>query len=508
MTGMSVAAMAWLEARSLDVEVGDRLGLFSSDAGFGETLVYPFIEKGEAVGHKHRLLVPREDKPRFWWRRGSKRPAYNVDCLSDDSLISEPVVIVEGQDDCIAALQCGIRRVISVPDGAPENPVKDLASSDKYKWLDDIFSLLKMDRTPAGIILAVDGDSAGAALMHDLSVKLGRARCKFITFPKAKDPEALGRERHKDLNEVLVDYGERGVVAVLDRAAWIKVNGVYKMSELPMSPDSVVYRLKDHGFEALDEHLRIRLGDLSVWTGVPSHGKTTALTDILCRIIMAYGVRVAWASFEQEPQRDHKRALQSWFCEDWALRLTREQRWAADTWIDEYHRFMVPDEDEDPTLEWMLEKMEAAVVQHGCKVVVLDPWNEGVHERDHGESETDYTNRTLRTIKRFAKRFGVHVAIVAHPTKMKRLDDGTYPIPSAYDITGSAAWYNKPDQIVIIHRMTEEETIFKIQKSRYHEVLGRPGIVKLAFTQQTKRYVETERNIVDLDPPRRRRDRG
>jgi twinkle protein len=65
------------------------------------------------------------------------------------------------------------------------------------------------------IILATDGDEPGAALMHDLSVLLGRYRCKFLTYPKA--PKDRGRERCKDLNEVLEDYGAKGVVQTVSR---------------------------------------------------------------------------------------------------------------------------------------------------------------------------------------------------------------------------------------------------------------------------------------------------
>lgn len=493
--------MEWLEARALDVELCDRLGLASRGSGSGEVLIYPFRREGVIVARKHRPFEQKEGQPRFWWNKGEPHIAYNEDCLRDDSLLHLPVVIVEGQDDCIAVLQSGHLRCISVPDGAPENPIQDVENSKKYEWIDAIYELLKHDRVKE-IILAVDGDSAGAALLHDLSVKLGKPRCKFIVFPKAKDPDRRGRDRLKDMNEVLEDYGEVGVRTVLARAAFIKIAGVYKMSELPPMPDSTIYEV---GFEALGEHLKIRLGDVSVWTGVPSHGKTTMLNDIICRIIQRYGITTGWASFEQDPQRDHKRALRSWFNEDYEPKLTQQQRREADAWIDQHFRFMVPDEDEDPTLEWVLRMMEAAVIQHGCVIIVIDPWNEAVHIRDAGETETDYTNRVLREMSRFAKHFQVHVAIVAHPTKMRRNDDGSYPIPSAYDISGSAAWYNKPCQVVIVHRLSELESIVKVQKVRFQELLGTPGITKFHYSKQTRRFIEVERDLPDEEPRSRRK---
>lgn len=501
MTGMSAAALEWLEDRGLDLEVCDRLGLESQSSASGDVLVYPAIQNGVRVGNKYRPLTPRDSGPRFWRDKGTPSVAFNGDVLLNDSYTSKPLVITEGYEDCVAVLQSGYERAISVPDGAPSAPVQDVETSDKYAWLDPLESLLKLDRVRE-IILAVDGDPAGNALMHDLAIRLGKARCKFVTYPKAKDPEALGRERYKDMNETLLAFGQRGVQATLERAQWIKVNGVYSMSQLPPMPDSRIFEI---GFDALGEHFKMRLGDLSVWTGVPSHGKTTALNHIICNVVLKYGVRAAWASFEQDPQRDHRRALRSWFCEDYEPKLTRDQRWAADEWIENQFRFFVADDDEDPTLEWLLSKMEAAVIQHDCCLLIVDPWNEATHERRSGETETDYTNRSLRTLKKFAKKFQAHIALVAHPTKLQRGPDGKFPIPGLYDISGSAAFYNKPDQGVIVHRLDEDTTIIKVQKSRFHEILGTPGIVKMHYSKQTRRYTEIERNVVEMEPPRRSR---
>lgn len=498
--------MEWLDARGLDPELCDRLGLASRGASGSEVLIYPFVRKGEIVGRKYRALDQKEGGRRFWRDPGDTLCAYNEDCLRDDSLLDQPLVITEGQDDCIAVLQAGHARCISVPDGAPQKPVDSLEDSKKYEWIDQAADLLRMDRVRE-IIIAADGDAAGAALLHDLSVKLIKARCKFVTYPRTKNAAALGRDRLKDMNEVLGEYGPEAVRIVLARAAFLRVNGVYSMGELPPMPDSVIY---DIGFEALSAHLRIRLGDLSVWTGVPSHGKTTALNDIICRITKRYGIVSGWASFEQDPQRDHRRALRSWHAEEYEPKLDVHQLTAADEWIENHFRFLVPGDDEDPTLEWLIEKMEVAVIQHGCKILVADPWNEAVHERAHGESETDYTNRSLRTLKKFAKRFQVHVAVVAHPTKLGRQPDGTFPVPSLYDVSGSAAWYNKPDQGIIVHRLTADETIIKVQKVRYHEILGSPGIVKMHYSKQSRRFIEIERGLQDQslfpDAPRRRKE--
>ena len=99
------------------------------------------------------------------------------------------------------------------------------------------------------------GDPNGAALFHDLSALLGRVRCKFVSYPKAKDPEARGRERLKDLNEVLEDYGARGVRHVIERASWLADPGVVRMSELPPLPETPIF---ETGYCLFGEHYKAK----------------------------------------------------------------------------------------------------------------------------------------------------------------------------------------------------------------------------------------------------------
>lgn len=509
-------ALLRIEARGLDIELVDRLS-FSSETkrwpvyGEGgktdwvdvEALTIPFIRKGQVVRLKWKAWERPEGSPAYLQQKGAPRILFNEDALRDDSLVGQPVIITEGELDCVAALQGGFARSVSVPDGAPppgERDRKSLEESPKYEWLREreIAELLSKDRAPE-IILATDGDDNGAALLQDLSILLGRFRCKYLVYPKApKEVQArLGRERCKDLNEVLQFYGVAGVKGTIERAQWIKVKGVYRMSELPPLPADQIFPLHDERLEKLGDHYRIRLGDFVVITGVPGYGKTTVANDLYCQAAYEYGLKIAWASFEQSPQRDHRRALRSWWGENddrwgrrgrWVKDMTNQQIAEADRWIDEQHVFIVPDEDDDVDLEWMLDRMEAAVVQHGVKIIVIDPWNEMDHSRGRDETMTEYVGRAIRTFKKFARKFQVHLVIVAHPTKMSRDRDGKYLMPSLYDISDSANWYNKCDIGIIVHKENSDETIIKVQKSKYWTIIGRPGEVVAHYNSETHRF--------------------
>jgi len=201
---------------------------------------------------------------------------------------------------------------------------------------------------------------------------------------------------------------------------------------------------------------------------------------IACMIANHHHMHTVFASFEQVPQRDHRRFLRTWYNAKLVVHQTPEEIDKADAWINKNFLFVAPGDDDEPTLEWVLERLSMAVVRHGAKLCIIDPWNELSHER--GEmSATDYIGYSLRVLKRFARKHMVIVIVVAHPMKMRRLESGRFPIPCLYDIADSAHWKNRCDVGVIVHRETEEITLVRVEKIRYHDEIGRPGDVYVRY---------------------------
>src|SRR2546423_1665988 len=115
---MTAAIMAALEARGLDIELADRLGFSSARRGDGEALVIPFRRGGEIVRRKYRRFdVAEGEGPKWTQDKGGPKLAFNEDCLRDPELQGKPLIITEGEFDAFAALQAGLAKSISVPDG-------------------------------------------------------------------------------------------------------------------------------------------------------------------------------------------------------------------------------------------------------------------------------------------------------------------------------------------------------------------------------------------------------
>lgn len=446
----AITAAAFLKSRGISEQTAAKHGLTELNGA----LLIPYRKNGEVKNRKFRALNEKK-----FWQDGGKQFVWNFDCLTE----AGPLIITEGEIDALSAIEAGFTKVISIPNGGTEG-------EPNVSWLYEI-----EDYLGAEVILAFDADDVGYALLERVSNVLGKARCKWVKYPKGC----------KDLNDALVKFGIAGVTESINRAMWVDVKGAYKMSELAPLP----YRkpmTADMG--DIDNHIKIRFGDFSVLTGVPGHGKTTFINDLMNRILDKYNLKACFASFENPPQTDHKRALRTWHSGKLEKLMSEEEKRRADEWIDTRYMFIVPDDSDDVTMDWLIERMEAVVLRHGVNIIVIDPWNEMSHIRDPGETLTEYTGKAIKLLKAFAKSRGVHVMVVAHPAKLKRDKDGNYPIPNLYDISDSQHWANKADLGIVVHRGEDGDTVRTV-KSRHHTEIGVPGVVDIKFFPDTGRFM-------------------
>ena len=471
--GLSRDATRWLEARGLCPETASRMGVTTALAhGRAEWAAFPTIVRGHVKGWQFRRIGDGE--PRFMTSGGAAKHVWNFDVLLDETLADQPLIITEGRCDALAAIQSGFPRTISVPGGGVEFETRDTA----YKFVAEIEPLLHGARQ---IIVATDDDGPGLQLMDDLAKRFGRGRCKYIERPAGA----------KDLNALLLGYGERAVVEAIGASKWLHVPGVYLPCELPPRP-----RTRQHvsGMPGLDEHYRVRRQDWCVVTGYPGCGKSTWLNDLAFRMAENHGWRTCFASFEQPPQTQQMWALRR-------LRLGKEPRdmtapeiGEADEWINEYFRFVVPDEDEPSSMSWLFDMFGTAIVRHGVDMCVLDPWNELEHDVSYQKSMTQYVGDAIRDMKRFAKKWNVHFIVAAHPAKPLTKGGEAPEEPRLHHISDSAHWWNKADVGVVLHTASREDghkyTQCRVAKSKYHDEIGKPGVVAMNLNVRTGRYHE------------------
>merc|ERR1711959_62130 len=135
------------------------------------------------------------------------------------------------------------------------------------------------------------------------------------------------------------------------------------------------------------------------------------------------------------------------------------------------HFYLIRDEEKLPKIDWVIEKAELALFRCGIKGLVIDPYNDLNTERPHNVYETEYVNKMLSLIKRFALFNNIHVWFVAHP---RILRDYKNHAQTVYDISGLAHFANKTDNVITIHRpfrneadeMAKKLVLVQVQKVR------------------------------------------
>ena len=242
--------------------------------------------------------------------------------------------------------------------------------------------------------------------------------------------------------------------------------------------------------------MKIRPGEFSVVTGVPGSGKSEFLDQIIINLAQQPGWQFAICSFENPPDEHLGKLAEKYlgmpFWPGQTERMSEDDLRQAIAWLNQYI-WLIRSEAEAPTIDWLLDTARAAVMRHGVRGLIVDPWNEIEHRRPANMTETEFVSQTLSRFKRFAEVHDCHVWIVAHPAKMRR-EDGKIPVPSLYDISGSANWANKADLGVVVHRSSESEN----GKAFYRGVMGPVGSGKsTAMCMEIMRRARQQRRSPD-----------
>jgi twinkle protein len=146
--------------------------------------------------------------------------------------------------------------------------------------------------------------------------------------------------------------------------------------------------------------------------------------------------------------------------------------------------------EEDLTVKTILDSAKVLVKTRGIKLLVIDPYNKLDHK--YTDSETQYISRFLDQLISFAKFNDVLVFLVAHPKKMNKTN-GKMDVPSLYDISGSANFYNKTDYGLTVHRITDENNMMQDEVQVYFQKikfkhLGEQGIINLTYDKISGRF--------------------
>ena len=243
------------------------------------------------------------------------------------------------------------------------------------------------------------------------------------------------------------------------------------------------------GYESLKELWSAAKGQLVIISGVPSHAKSTLVDNITINLARSNGMKTSFFSPEHFPYHLHVRKLIETYTGS-SLRyrdrsgkvylMPSSDIAESMSFIKKHFYWMILP---DPSLPEIMEMWTHHIVDFGCEICVLDPWNEVSQMLLPHETETSYINRCLTGLRRFARKMNVLLIVLVHPKGLARNRDGCFPVPSLSDCAGSASWRAKADVGIICHRkdiMDGNEVDIHVQKVKFRQN-GRAGIATLSF---------------------------
>jgi len=432
------------------------------------SIVFRYYLNGEHIFNKYRYAKKvKKGEDRGMRRDKDTKPIfYGMDNTTKDN----PLVITEGESDCLSVYEAGYTNVVSLPSGS-----SDLSALGHcWDWLKDNFT---------DIIIWVDDDEAGEKLTKNLIERLIEFNLYLVDSPE------------KDANLVLFKHGKSAVLKIISNAQLVPVEGIIDMSEIGDKDYSQLERVPS-AFQEVNKQLGgFEMGMVTILTGKNGGGKSTYLGNEILNF-GSHGYPVCIYSGEL-PKIMFKRWLTIQAAGKVYMQYRRDDISGDDVWyvpidikkkINNWYsdKFKLIDiKSGVVTDKQLLNLFKQARYKFGCKVFIIDNLLTTFftsQEKDFNLKQTLF----IAEVSAFAKNHDSHVIIVAHPRKI-------YGEIRKEDIGGSGNITNLADNVITFHRNTEKQkeerecdNMLEILKSRELGIINH--MIPLSYDPVSKRF--------------------
>lgn len=374
----------------------------------------------------------------FTQSKGTRSIFYGI----NDVIGQKQVYIVEGEIDKLSFWEIGKRNAISLPNGANDN--------DKF-WQHAEHYLKNVEK----FYICTDMDEKGEDVSEKIAQRLGRYRCERVKF------------KNKDANDDL----QEGVTVLeesLSNSKPYPVSGTVQSNDLY----DAIFKLYDEGIPKTifptskwlkclkdSDTFSVMRGHLVTVTGIPSHGKSSFTDWYVLNLVNDLKMKASFFSPEHSPLELYLSKFASLFygkpffkSKELYDRINKQEIKDYIKWSNEKIYFTNPEKNQTPTWDWLLETFKEQMYSYGVDVFIIDAFNKVV-----GASEKNQIDEILTKLTSFAQRNNVIIFLVAHPTKMKKDESGTYEAPDLYSVSGSADFRNQTHDGYTIYRFFEDE---------------------------------------------------
>ena len=470
-TNLSDKVVKWFASRGInqqtlnDWKITEGMEFMPQKGKEVNTIQFNYFDENQTLSNvKYRTA----DKC-FKLHKGSQLLFYGLNRFS----FKDTAFICEGEIDALSLYFCGFKNVLSVPNGAN-------LKTNNLEYFDEVAE--KFNECPE-VILCLDNDTAGRVLRDQISERIGKEKCKYVEF-----------KQYKDANDCLVNDGVQSVIDSIKAAKEFPLEGVFTIADYENEINDLYINGLDNGLEIghikFDRLLRFVKGYITTITGIPGHGKSDFLDEIILRMFFRHGWKTAYYSPENRPVQLHisklaRKIIGKSF--QGQNKMTSEELISVLNHLNKNIWFIKPEK--DFTLQSILNHARQLKLRFGIDAFVIDAWNKLEHK--YTNSETKYIGESLDQLGNFCEANNMHCFLVAHPTKIpKDKSTGKPEVPTLYNISGSANFYNKTDNGITVYRdWDENKSTVYVQKVKFSH-WGQIGQSEFTYMKDSGRYIE------------------
>lgn len=430
---------AYFEQRKISRETLDALDVRQDSEGNAVFNYYDTNDVLTMVKYKPSHKV-QHGQAKCWCQQNSDTAPllFNMNRIN----VNSPLLICEGEPDCLSAIEAGFKNAVSVPLG-----------SSNLHWIDENLEWLDQFES---IIICADNDDAGVKMQKECVPRLGSWRTKVVDIPAV--PIGNTGRVTKDLNEILYVCGKDKVLELILDAKDSPVPSVADLSDVEPTEYEDVDGVTT-GLKAIDDELmRLFFGTLTIVSGQPGSGKSSLLTQLACNSLdndigtwlfsgeLPNGVEKSWFNYIFAGPRNITDAIS---------RRGNPYKKISTTTLAEINktykgRWHIYRDDYNNTLDKLIASMTDTVRKYGARCLILD--NFMCIDTETSEEELRSQTDTIKKLIEFAKKYQVAVILVCHPRKM---DAGTNV--GIYDIAGTSNIVNLAHRTIGLRRVTDAE---------------------------------------------------
>lgn len=432
----------YFNKRGISNDTLEYLGIGSDNHG---NAVFNYYDENDVLTMvKYRpARSVKKGEPKMWCQKDSDTAPllYNMNRVN----ITQPLLVCEGEIDCMSAIESGYFNTVSIPLGAQNT-----------HWIEECWDWLEQF---SDIIIAFDNDEAGVKARKDVIYRLGTWRTKYIDYPKGVERDGKFY-RTKDMNDVLQAGGAGYVLNMITNAKDIPVSSVVDFTDVDDLDVSDMTGITT-GIKPLDKKL-IKLfdGTLTILSGRPGSGKTSLIDQSIATAIDD-GNSVFLFSKEMP-----ERMSTNWFNYILAGRRNLVNKttpdgesysvvsYEAKQKIKEFYKnkLFIYKDSEPNDIDSVMKSMEECVRKYGVKYLVIDNLMMLDLQCSEEEKNTSQTN-LINNLIRFASKFNVAVVLIAHPKKTQDMKSDI----EMYDIAGSSNIINLAMRSIGLRRVSKKE---------------------------------------------------